>query len=231
MAPENRNAGTMTRKERERANRRKEIIDAAQDLFLSKGFENTTMEEIAERAEFGKPTLYAYFKSKDEILFRVHMRRHQEKIQAFKDATAQHKTGYDKLRALGMAYYRYYKANPEYLRMQVYWDYKGLAFDKFGEAVRDRYEELYQSFLDLSQILRLGIEDGTLRGDLDMGCTPDLFFMTLRAVANQVLLIEPPNVSQLDDTSEDTYFHYLDIFMEGLRARAQEYPRRKEDTR
>ena len=50
-------AASLTRKERERATRRREIIDAAQDLFLSKGFENTTMEEIAQRAEFGKPTL------------------------------------------------------------------------------------------------------------------------------------------------------------------------------
>jgi hypothetical protein len=49
--------------------------------------------------------------------------------------------------------------------------------------------------------------------------TLDLFFMTLRSVANQVLLIKKPNVSQLGDPTESTYFYYLDLFMEGVRAR------------
>jgi AcrR family transcriptional regulator len=219
MNPEPKAPAPMTRKERERATRRSEIIDAAQHLFLSKGFENTTMEEIAERAEFGKPTLYAYFKSKDEILFRVHMRRHQDKIQALKQAAERQTTGYDQLRALGAAYYHYYRANPEYLRMQAYWDHRGLAFDRFGETVRDQYNELYESFMDITRIIKLGIEDGTLRSDLDVDLTLDLFFMTLRSVANQVLLIEAPNVSQINDPSESTYFYYLDLFMEGVRAR------------
>lgn len=220
MAQETEGAGSLTRKERERANRRREIIDAAQDLFTSKGFENTTMEEIAEKAEFGKPTLYAYFKSKDEILFRVHMRRHEEKMSAFGEATEKHSTGYDRLQALGVAYYSFYKANPEFLRMQVHWDYRGLAVDKLSDTVRDRYDQLYRSFMDLTQILRLGIEDGSLRRDLDVDRTLELFFMTLRAVANQVLLIREPNMSQLDDRSESTYFYYLNLFMEGVRARA-----------
>ena len=49
--------------------------------------------------------------------------------------------------------------------------------------------------------------------------TLELFFITLRTVANQVLLVKPPSVSQLDDNSESTYFYYLDLFMEGVRAR------------
>jgi AcrR family transcriptional regulator len=220
MKPEPEKAGTMTRKERERATRRKEIIDAAQNLFISKGFENTTMDEIAEKAEFGKPTLYSYFKSKDEILFRVHMRRHKEKMQALMAATERYATGYKKLHALGVAYYSYYQSNPEYLRMQTYWDYRGVAFDRLGETVRDRYDELYDSFMDVARIVRLGIEDGTLRRDLDVDVTLELFFMTLRSVANQVLLVEEPNVSQLNDPTERTYFYYLDLFMEAVRAKA-----------
>jgi AcrR family transcriptional regulator len=212
--------GSMTRKQRERANRMKEIIDAAENLFASKPFESTTMDEIAEEAEFGKPTLYSYFKSKDEILFRVHMRKHKAKIESFRAAIEKHTTGYDRLRALGAAYFRFYRENPEYLRMQVYWDHKGLAFDKLSSIVHDRMIELADSFQEMSQILRLGMGDGSLRDDLDVVRTMELFFMTLRTVLNQVLLIAPPNVSQLDDNSESTYFYYLDLFMEAVRARS-----------
>lgn len=212
-------AGSMTRKERERATRRQEIIAAAEQLFAAQGFENTTMEEIAEKAEFGKPTLYSYFKSKDEILFRIHMRKHEAKMETFRQAIRQHATGYARLRALGVAYYRFYRDNPEYLRMQVYWDYKGLDLDKLNEPVREQYRELEDTFVELSRTLRLGAADGSLRDDLDVGRTMDLFFMTLRAVLNQVLLVVPPRVSQIDDNSEGTYLYYLDLFMDALRAR------------
>jgi AcrR family transcriptional regulator len=213
--------GSMTRKERERAGRREAIIDAAEELFGAKGFENTTMEEIAEKAEFGKPTLYSYFKGKDEILFRVHMRRHGVKVAGFREAIEAETTGYEKLRALGGAYYRFYKANPEYLRMQIHWDYQGLTFDRVSDTVQDQYNELVSTSVELGGILRLGAKDGSLRSDLDIDRTMDLFFMTLRTVANQVLLIEPPLVSQLDDNSESMYFYYLDLFLQAVRARDQ----------
>lgn len=54
--------------EEEQAARRREIFNAAVDSFLKKGFQETTMREIAELAGMGKSTLYDYFKNKDEIL-------------------------------------------------------------------------------------------------------------------------------------------------------------------
>jgi len=57
----------LTRKERERLFRKQEIIDASVILFASKGFNNTTLDEIAASSEFGKGTIYNYFNSKEEI--------------------------------------------------------------------------------------------------------------------------------------------------------------------
>jgi AcrR family transcriptional regulator len=58
---------SLTRKERERIFRRKEIMDAAVKFFADKGYNSTTLEEIAGTAEFGKGTLYNYFQGKEEI--------------------------------------------------------------------------------------------------------------------------------------------------------------------
>jgi len=52
----------------EQQRRRKEIFDASVHLFLEKGFNETSMREIAQAAGIGKSTLYDYYKSKDEIL-------------------------------------------------------------------------------------------------------------------------------------------------------------------
>ena len=44
------------------------IIDAAMKLFLEKGYENTTMQDIVEASGMSKGTIYHYFKSKQEIV-------------------------------------------------------------------------------------------------------------------------------------------------------------------
>jgi len=43
------------------------ILNASKELFLEKGVTQTTMDDIAKRAEYSKSTLYVYFKSKEEI--------------------------------------------------------------------------------------------------------------------------------------------------------------------
>ncbi|QTA93150.1 TetR/AcrR family transcriptional regulator [Desulfonema magnum] len=48
--------------------RRSEIAKAAVDIFARKGFENTTVQEIADRAKIAKGTVYLYFKTKEDIL-------------------------------------------------------------------------------------------------------------------------------------------------------------------
>ena len=46
-------------------------MDAARELFAHRGFHNTTLEEIARHAEFGKGTIYNYFSSKEELLYGI----------------------------------------------------------------------------------------------------------------------------------------------------------------
>ena len=47
--------------------RRKEILDAAMKLFLSKGYENTSVEDITNDMQVAKGSFYNYFKSKQEV--------------------------------------------------------------------------------------------------------------------------------------------------------------------
>ncbi len=62
----------LSRRERERLMRRQAMLDAARTVFAERGYRQATLEEIAERAEFGKGTLYNYFEGgKEELLFAV----------------------------------------------------------------------------------------------------------------------------------------------------------------
>lgn len=51
--------------------RRKEIVNAAVDLFVRKGFHNTTIREIAQKFGMSVGTLYEYIRTKEDILLLV----------------------------------------------------------------------------------------------------------------------------------------------------------------
>lgn len=54
---------------RGRADKREAVLRTAARLFSEKGFHATSLDEVAERLNVTKPTLYYYVKNKDEILF------------------------------------------------------------------------------------------------------------------------------------------------------------------
>jgi len=61
----------LPRKERERIARKTEILQAARVIFAVKGLHETTLDEIAEKAELAKGTIYSYFENKEDLFFSV----------------------------------------------------------------------------------------------------------------------------------------------------------------
>ena len=61
--------GSSERKEKEKEIRRKDILDAAERIFFTKGYRSATMDDVAKEAEYSKRTVYVYFSSKEQIYF------------------------------------------------------------------------------------------------------------------------------------------------------------------
>jgi TetR/AcrR family transcriptional regulator len=64
-------AGAHAKRERRKEARPGELLDAALDLFVEKGFAATRAEEVAARAGVSKGTLFLYFSSKEELFKAV----------------------------------------------------------------------------------------------------------------------------------------------------------------
>lgn len=58
-------------REQKKSERRERIFSAAVDLFNKKGFSNTSMQDIAEKASLAVGTLYNYFPSKNDLLLDI----------------------------------------------------------------------------------------------------------------------------------------------------------------
>lgn len=63
--------GIAERKQREKNARLEQIKNTAAHLFQKKGFENTTIDEIAQLCELSKASIYLYFKSKDDLFYTI----------------------------------------------------------------------------------------------------------------------------------------------------------------
>lgn len=104
--------GVTERRIRERLDLRLAILMAAKELFLAKGFEATTLRNIAEKIEFSPSTIYQYFKDKNEIFYTIHAEAFSELLKRFK-ASEIHENPMDQLIALGEIYIGFAQENSE----------------------------------------------------------------------------------------------------------------------
>ncbi|MDI6907715.1 MAG: TetR/AcrR family transcriptional regulator [Thermoanaerobacterales bacterium] len=153
--------------------KKRRVFDAAARLFARKGFEKTTVDEIAEAAEVAKGTVYYYFKGKEDLfLFLV-----EEGMAILKDRVRGAVRGEkDAGRALRRA-----------LRTQLrfFREYRDVCLIVLTEAwgTTARQEKLQQMIGDyytvLEEIVDRGIAEGVLRArDSEVVCGA-LFGMTV----------------------------------------------------
>lgn len=85
-----------TRRERRKEARPRELLDAALDLFVEKGFAATRAEEVAKRAGVSKGTLFLYYQNKEELFKAVvresisgHLAQWRDEIALFEGSSAE----------------------------------------------------------------------------------------------------------------------------------------------
>src|SRR4030095_1516509 len=59
------------RREQQKEDLRRIILDAAGELFLERGYEGFSMRRVAERIGYSATTIYRYYEGKDDLLFAV----------------------------------------------------------------------------------------------------------------------------------------------------------------
>jgi AcrR family transcriptional regulator len=102
-----------TRKERQKEELRTKILQAAKELFMAKGFEDTSIRNIAERIEYSPTTIYLYFRDKDEIFHALHSEGFALLNQYFKPL-AHVGDPFERLKALNEAYITFAMENGEF---------------------------------------------------------------------------------------------------------------------
>lgn len=157
--------GIADRRQREKEQRRTEILDAAERLFFSKNYEEVSMDGIAREVELNKATLYLYFENKEALYAAIVLRGIALLREKFSECMATNATGIVKVTLMGQAYHRFSEEHPEYLRMIHF--YGSERFSKENPCTAEIGKGYGACRLVLRDAVREGIEDGSIRADLD----------------------------------------------------------------
>jgi len=109
--------GTKDRRSREKSARRETILKAAKAVFAEKGVLATTIDDIAERAEVAKGTIYLYFRAKEEMFSALMDEGLALVGQRFGEAVDLALPADENLRRLCDAYCRLYREEPQYFKL------------------------------------------------------------------------------------------------------------------
>lgn len=146
---------TVRRREREKEQRRNNILNAAERLFFSKGYEKVSLNEVAKEVHLGRSTIYLYFENKEELFFAVVLRGAIILHKLIKEEVDKVKTAIEKLAAFRRAYYVFANDYPDHLKSYNYllsgrfdYDYFGEKTHKISTIANSKYYSEYKRILD-----------------------------------------------------------------------------------
>lgn len=115
---------THDRREQERTRRKNDILMSARAVFAQDGFHRATVDQIAQRAEVAKGTIYLYFETKEAILADLVLLALSELQAQLREAVeAQSILQPDgRLRAMAGAYLAFCQRSPDYFRLLTAFD-------------------------------------------------------------------------------------------------------------
>lgn len=148
-----------SRREREREAHRRTMLEAAERVFVRKGYREAAVEEIAQEAEFSVGTLYNFFKNKEDLYAQVAEKIAQDFLEAFEGRVL---SRHDPAEAIGALIE---------LRLTHFEDHRGFFRVFFETSPSSRFDPasalpescmgLYDRYVDtVTGLFRQGVEQG-----------------------------------------------------------------------
>lgn len=206
--------GIQERKEREKERRRQQIMVAAKRMFSEKGYNRTTMEDIANEAELSPGTLYLYFKNKEELFASLSLRILQYTIIRLEEVSKDTNTSsLAKLEALKSAMFDVYEFDPTSL-VNMFHLQSSETLKNLSPVVLTEYNDLSKKAMGVfTKIFEDGISEGVF-----IDAPPHALTDTFWSLFSGVVLWEASKkiLDAKKDYLRDTLDFALDLFKRGI---------------
>lgn len=182
--------------------RRKELLDAALELFYERGYDKTSVNDIIAKVGVTKGAFYYHFKSKDEVLDTIALQQAQEMVAAFASAArAKYNDFLERLNGTISSMWQF-RTDTQRIRLRM-----SEVLDKSENIMLK--SKIYKYYTDLSkpvilEILNQGLREGIVTTDFpeEMAEFFIQFSLTANGTINRLLLTlkdRPENVQLIDN--------------------------------
>ncbi|MDO9390358.1 MAG: TetR/AcrR family transcriptional regulator [bacterium] len=195
------------RKERERQAKKQDILKAAREVFAQKGLHAATLDEIAEKAEFAKGTLYGYFQSKDDLFASML----EEELIKFEQCIIQvlnlPLAPASKVEKLVKTMLLAFEQNEDFLRL-LSKERPGMSNIQVGEKMMDHFKTLTKL---VSGMVKDGIKEGVFAPKDPVRTAMALFNLVHGSAMSSLL-----NHKKINDPEEAKFL--TDLFLNGIKS-------------
>lgn len=147
---------------------RQNIMSAAEKLFSEKGFDKTSMDDIAKAAQYSKATLYVYFKNKDEIVNSLTLESMKQLYEHLHEAHKQHSDFFSHYKAMCYELALYQESMPLYFDIAISPINVDIDNPETPSIFKDIYEMGEKVNEEVGAFIATGISEGYLKEDLDI---------------------------------------------------------------
>lgn len=196
-------------REQEKEQRRSYILDAAEKLFFSRGYDGVSMDDIANEVEFNKATLYLYFKNKESLFFAVVLRGIKILNAMIEEGIKSCKTDIQILDMIGKMYFEFIERYPDYNRAYLY--FRSGRFDlednkDMNEVAKEIIKLRQDTFTITCNAINSGINEGLIRRDID----PVEMTVFLTLIVKGLTEMRPDFKKILDNRGISQYQFFVD---------------------
>lgn len=200
----------LDRKERDKFIRRKDILNAAEYIFATKGYHNSKISDIAKHAQYAVGTLYLYFKDKEEIYITLIEEKTKNLIATVQKNVDTQKNPHDKIRTLIKTYLLSLQEDEYFLR--IYFSEVMSSHSTSKNKIFQKMMGIIFGFIDfITNVVREAQKANFLRNDADPRRLAFLLAGNLRAVMMSRLLTDKLEAEDMEKVSD----FILDMFLNG----------------
>ena len=161
------------RKKEPQSIHRKNIATAAEQLFMKKGMNNTSMNDIAREAGYSKATLYVYFKNKEELVGVLVLESMQKLYDYMQLALEKYTDTRKRYQEICQSLLKYQEEYPFYFKLVLETINIDFETTNFLPEEKETFMIGEQINALLADFLKEGIASGQIRSDIEV--VPTIF--------------------------------------------------------
>lgn len=163
-----------TRKEWEKAQREKRIIEIARKVFVENGFEKTGIPAVAEAAGYNKRTIYLYFKDKEELFMAVVLHCLTLLRDRLSDASEKAHPEESGLSGIALAFFEFAREHPAFMDLIMVYESRHFIYHESvrHKVLNDRQAACQAVSQEISDLVTAILETAVQRGELASDLPP-----------------------------------------------------------